>query len=86
MKMYVSRGGKDCGGALILDYPPENPPGAIRYNGKDYRACADWYDGAVLYTPDDFVDPDLSIEVVENDGCVGRSAFARIEKIEECDD
>lgn len=86
MKMFVSAGGKDCGGALLLDYPPEKPPAAIRHNGKVYSACTELRNGAVLYIPNDSVVPDESIEVVEIDGCIGKSALARVQKVDECDD
>jgi hypothetical protein len=86
MKLYVSKGGKDCGGALILDYPSDCPPSAVRFNGKVYAACPGLRDGAVLYTPADFAAPDESVEVVISDGPVGKSEVtARVEKIDNND-
>jgi len=73
MKMYVSKGGKDHGGCLLLDYPPDCPPSAVRFNGKAYALRDGLYYGAVIYEPSDALIPDESIEVAENDGPVGKS-------------
>jgi len=86
MRMFVSKGGKDCGGCLILDYPPDCPPSAVRFNGKVYAACPGLRNGAVIYEPSDALVPDENVEVIENDGSIGRSEMtARIEKIDNAD-
>jgi len=83
MKMFVSRGGKDCGGCLLLDYPSENAPLAVRFNGKVYALSSENRGAAWIYKPFDSIAPDENVEVVENDGPVGKSEMtARVEKID----
>jgi len=92
MKMFISRGGKDHSGCLLLDYPPENLPPAICYNGKAYALRTGLSGGAAVYGPSDALIPDESVEVIENDGSIGCSVLrARVEKIDnddydDCDD
>lgn len=81
MKMFVSRGGKAFGGALILDYPPENPPYAVRSGGKIFVALPGLIGGAVHYVPSDCNAQYVSgAEIVISDDCVGRSILC------DCDD
>ena len=85
MRLFVSKGGKDCGGALILDYA-DNAPLAILYGGKIYARFA-VIDGAVHYVPNDCIAPDENVEVIVSDECVGKSVLTgRVQKVDDFDD
>ena len=86
MKLFVSRGGKECGGALILDYA-DNAPLAILYGGKIYALSSESSGNTGIYVPNDCIAPDENVEVIVSDECVGKSVLTgRVQKVDDFDD